>query len=90
MVFPKASSIKSNYGKHLKNVNLVQTHYITFISFYARNLLNMLMKLLQPIDEIILEIYVKAVIGHVVKQFFCRNINQNVQPVVNTWPFVYL
>ena len=39
----------------------------------------MLMKLLQPIGEMILEIYVKAVIDHVVKQNFCININQNIQ-----------
>ena len=48
------------------------------------------MKLLQPIGEMILEIYVQAQMDHVVKQNFCRNINQNVQPIVNTWPFVYL
>ena len=36
------------------------------------------MKLLQPIDEMILEIYVKAVIDHVAKYFY-RNINPNVQ-----------
>ena len=39
----------------------------------------MLMKLLQPIGEMIVEIYVQAQMDYVVKQNLCRNINQNIQ-----------
>ena len=56
---------------------LVERHYFAFILFYARTWLNMSLKLLQLLDETILQAYVNTVIDHVVKQKKCRNIYPN-------------